>query len=149
MAETCSNDNKYKPGDLVNHLYPGEIPQMPTWELTMKICIVASMELIGIVGNILIIVIVFRTKKMRTVTNYYIVNMAVSDFLVACFSIWMHLVHDVTDGWVVGGFLCKFNPFLQSKYVYCRNKLQVRLCCLMFGINITTHNVWSSICKRQ
>ncbi|OWF35228.1 substance-K receptor-like [Mizuhopecten yessoensis] len=99
--------------DVSKNPFPGELKTFPSWELGVKITIVASMELIAIVGNLLIIVIVWRNKKMRTVTNYYIVNMAVSDLFVASFSIWMHLVDDVTEGWTVGGFMCKFNPFVQ------------------------------------
>ncbi|XP_033749044.1 QRFP-like peptide receptor [Pecten maximus] len=99
--------------DVSMNNFPGIRKILPGWEIGVKVTILASMELIAIVGNILIIVIVWQNKKMRTVTNYYIVNMAVSDLFVASFSIWMHLVDDVTEGWAVGGFLCKFNPFVQ------------------------------------
>ena len=41
--------------------------------------------LLSLLGNVLVIWTVWRNKNMRTVTNYYIVNLAVSDFLVALF----------------------------------------------------------------
>lgn len=112
MAKECIN---HPTKDVSWLAYPGDPKTFPAWEIAVKISIVGSMELIAIVGNLLIILIVWRNKKMRSVTNYYIVNMAVSDLCVAAFSIWMHLVDDVTEGWKVGGFLCKFNPFVQSK----------------------------------
>jgi hypothetical protein len=55
---------------------------------------------------------------MRTATNYYIMNLSFADLLVACFPIWIHIVDDVTEGWVVGEYFCKFNPFIQSKYIF-------------------------------
>ncbi|XP_060064131.1 QRFP-like peptide receptor [Ylistrum balloti] len=111
MADQCDGDHPYVDVSMIK--FPGERKTFPSWEIGVKVTIVASMELIAIVGNLLIILIVWQNKKMRTVTNYYIVNMAVSDLFVASFSIWMHLVDDVTEGWTVGGFMCKFNPFVQ------------------------------------
>lgn len=38
--------------------------------------------LIGLVGNFLVIAVVIRSPRMRNVTNYFIVNLAVADMLV-------------------------------------------------------------------
>ncbi|KAE8737441.1 SIFamide Receptor 1, partial [Frankliniella occidentalis] len=40
---------------------------------------------IGLVGNCFVIAVVFRSPRMRTVTNYFIVNLAVADILVIVF----------------------------------------------------------------
>ena len=40
---------------------------------------------IGIVGNCFVVAIVFRTPRMRTVTNFFIVNLAFADILVLLF----------------------------------------------------------------
>lgn len=40
---------------------------------------------IGLVGNCFVIAVVFRTPRMRTVTNFFIVNLAVADILVIIF----------------------------------------------------------------
>ncbi|KAL3876055.1 hypothetical protein ACJMK2_033940 [Sinanodonta woodiana] len=93
--------------------YRGTLKELPTWEIAVKISVVVLLELFALLGNILVIVLVMYCKKLRTTTNYYIVNLAVSDLLVACFPIWMHLVDSLTDGWVLGAFLCKVNPFIQ------------------------------------
>lgn len=110
MPEQCAS---LPAVDFSSALYPGSYKNYPTWEIVLKISFVVLVEIVAIVGNILLILIVMGSKKMRTTTNYYIVNLAISDLLVALFPIWMHLVDDVTEGWVVGGFLCKFNPFMQ------------------------------------
>lgn len=41
--------------------------------------------LVGIIGNSFVIAVVLRSPRMRTVTNYFIVNLAVADFLVIIF----------------------------------------------------------------
>lgn len=40
---------------------------------------------VGIVGNFFVIAVVFRSPRMRTVTNFFIVNLAVADILVIVF----------------------------------------------------------------
>ena len=43
-------------------------------------------SLAAFVGNILVVIVVFKTPILRTSTNFYYVNMAVSDFLGALFT---------------------------------------------------------------
>lgn len=40
---------------------------------------------LGLVGNFFVIAVVFRSPRMRTVTNFFIVNLAVADILVIVF----------------------------------------------------------------
>lgn len=95
--------------------YPGVIKQLPQWEIALKLIFYVMTILVSIVGNVLVICIVWKNKRMRTTTNYYIVNLAVSDLLVTVSCTWVHLITDVTEGWVLGAFFCKFNSFAQGK----------------------------------
>lgn len=40
---------------------------------------------VGLIGNCFVIAVVFRSPRMRTVTNFFIVNLAVADILVIVF----------------------------------------------------------------
>ena len=60
---------------------------------------------IGIGGNWMVIYVVLRAKQMRTVTNLYLLNLAVADILYLLTAIpsttyW-------TDYWPCGQFMCK------------------------------------------
>ena len=88
---------------------------VPLWELCIKISLYAVIMLIAFIGNSLVICIVLRNKRMWTTTNYYLVNLAVSDLMVTCSCMWVHLVDDITEGWVLGAFFCRFNSFAQGK----------------------------------
>lgn len=93
--------------------FPGTLKQFSNSEKAIKVTLGVIVELVAFVGNILVIAIVVRFKTMRTTTNYYLVNLAISDLLVAVMPIWVHVVSSLNEFWVFGSFMCKFNPFLQ------------------------------------
>ncbi|KAL4239893.1 hypothetical protein ACF0H5_000693 [Mactra antiquata] len=93
--------------------YIGTLTVFPAYEIGIKVSLGVVVEIIALIGNILVIAIVVKYKHMRTTTNYYLVNLAVSDLLVAIMPVWVHLVQSLNEFWVFGSFLCKFNPFMQ------------------------------------
>lgn len=94
-----------------------DAPEIPTWEIGLKITFYIPSIVINLVGNSLVILILVFNKKMRTTTNLLILNLSVSDIFVACFCSWIHLVSQVTAGnqWLFGAFMCKFSSFAQGK----------------------------------
>lgn len=98
--------------------YPGTITIHPAWEIAMKIAFYAVIIALALLGNMLVVYIVWRNKHMHTTTNYYIVNLAVSDLMVTTSCTWVHLVDNLTEGWVLGAFFCKLNSFAQGIYSY-------------------------------
>lgn len=50
---------------------------------------------------------------MRTVTNYFIVNLSLADVLVTLTCLPATLVVDITETWFLGNSLCKVIPYLQ------------------------------------
>lgn len=101
-----SNSSFY---EFVNPEYP------ELWEIIIKSVLFAIIILMSLVGNILIIIIVFRNRQMHTPTNYYIVNLAVADLMVTVWCTWATLVDSFAHGWVFGAFFCKINTFMQGR----------------------------------
>ncbi|KAI8515496.1 receptor [Branchiostoma belcheri] len=64
--------------------------------------------LVGMVGNILVIMVVSKSSDMKTVTNYYIVNLAITDlaFLVCCVP-FVAISFALGPSWIFGAFACK------------------------------------------
>lgn len=102
--------------DFRQYPYPGTVKTFPSHEIGIKVTLGVIVELVAIIGNILVITIVVRFKRMRTTTNYYLVNLAMADLLVVLMPVWVLVVDSLTEFWVFGSFMCKFNPFLQSTY---------------------------------
>ena len=73
---------------------------------------------VGIVGNVLVAAAVARRPKMRTVTNLFILNLAVSDVVMCLFSVPITPIHSFTGDWVFGHALCVLLPFSVGVSVY-------------------------------
>ncbi|CAH1794955.1 unnamed protein product [Owenia fusiformis] len=93
--------------------YPGEVLVVPIWQTVVVVTIYAIIGIFAIGGNGIIISMFFIHKFLRTAANYYIINLALADLLVASLAMWIKPVEDLTDGWVLGTFGCKFNIFIQ------------------------------------
>lgn len=110
---TVDNESLYM--DISQMMYP--LPwRIALWEAILKIVFYVITIILSLIGNSLIIIIVFRYKHMQTPTNYYIVNLAISDLMVTISCSWVHLVIALTKDWVLGDFFCKFNTFAQGMY---------------------------------
>ncbi|XP_070556255.1 orexin receptor type 2-like [Ptychodera flava] len=73
----------------------------------------AIVFLLALIGNILVCYAVLRNPQMRTVTNYYIVNLSVADILVSLICLPITVVFDVTETWYFGNLACKLIPYFQ------------------------------------
>ena len=72
----------------------------------------------GLVGNALVCVAVYRNHSMRTVTNYFIVNLAAADFMVILFCLPATVLWDVTETWFLGDVLCKMLLYFQVSFLF-------------------------------
>ncbi|KAK3090500.1 hypothetical protein FSP39_012320 [Pinctada imbricata] len=91
-----------------------KVPEIPMWEAVIKIVCYIIAFLMDVIGNTLVVSIISCNKKMRTSTNILILNLAVSDLLVALFCMWVHLGNDIYIDWPFGPFMCKFSYFIQE-----------------------------------
>ncbi|XP_013912178.1 PREDICTED: neuropeptide Y receptor type 1 [Thamnophis sirtalis] len=69
--------------------------------------------LLGIFGNLALIIIILKQKEMHNVTNILIVNLSFSDLLITIMCLPFTFVYTLMDHWVFGETMCKLNPFVQ------------------------------------
>ncbi|XP_066573309.1 orexin/Hypocretin receptor type 1 [Amia ocellicauda] len=86
-------------------------PRQYEWVLIAGYIIVF---IIALTGNALVCLAVWRNHHMRTVTNYFIVNLSLADLLVTAICLPVSLVVDITESWFFGQTLCKVIPYLQT-----------------------------------
>ncbi|XP_078578843.1 neuropeptide FF receptor 2-like [Branchiostoma floridae x Branchiostoma japonicum] len=70
--------------------------------------------LLCIIGNSVVCVVIIRTARLRTVTNYFILNLAVSDLLVGIFCLPFTLAYHIFNDFQFDDAMCKLTPFVQG-----------------------------------
>ncbi|KAG8453862.1 hypothetical protein GDO86_000477 [Hymenochirus boettgeri] len=70
-------------------------------------------SLLGFMGNLLILMAIFKKRKQKTIINYLIGNLAFSDILVVLFCSPFTLTCVLLDQWIFGEIMCHVVPFLQ------------------------------------
>ncbi|CAJ1084598.1 thyrotropin-releasing hormone receptor [Xyrichtys novacula] len=89
-----------------------EMPLNPLEEQVITICLTLLICVIGIAGNIMVVLVVLRTKHMVTPTNCYLVSLAVAD-LIVLLAAGLPNISDVIAFWIYGYTGCLCITYLQ------------------------------------
>lgn len=71
----------------------------------------------SVTGNTLVIVTLVQNKRMRTVTNVFLLNLACSDLLLAVFCMPFTLIPQIMRNFIFGATMCVMIRYLQGKYL--------------------------------
>ncbi|XP_048343137.1 neuropeptide Y receptor type 2-like [Sphaerodactylus townsendi] len=89
--------------------------------LGVQIILIAAYSLIillGFIGNSLVIYMIVRYKTMRTVTNFFIANLALADLMVDTLCLPFTLAYTLLDEWKFGAALCHLVSYAQALSVH-------------------------------
>ncbi|KAK9501381.1 hypothetical protein O3M35_012116 [Rhynocoris fuscipes] len=94
----------------------------------IKATIMGAIIIAAIFGNLLVIVSVMRHRKLRIITNYFVVSLAFADMLVAVAVMTFSASVQLTGGrWIFGPFMC---DAWNSLDVYFSTASILHLCCI-------------------
>jgi len=106
-------------------------PTTSTTSLWIQILAIICMSLIDIcafLGNLLVICAFFRTRRLQTVTNYFIASLAFADALVAIFVLPLSIYYYQHDrSWKLGLILCDL--WVSSDVLLCTSSI-LNLTCI-------------------
>ncbi|KAI8787361.1 orexin receptor type 2 [Biomphalaria glabrata] len=83
------------------------------WVITV---IYALVFITGVVGNFLVGYAVWRNKYLRTITNFFLTNLAVADFLTIVFCLPPSFAQTILETWFLGNTMCKMVSYLQVSF---------------------------------
>ena len=96
----------------------GDVDRLPPdLDSDMKVifvCAYTVIMLLAVVGNGLMVTTVTLSRKLRTVTNTFIVSLAVSDTLIAVVNMPVQLMYHVQNEWTLGEIVCKVSRYAQG-----------------------------------
>ncbi|XP_053185026.1 cholecystokinin receptor [Scomber japonicus] len=102
---TCSNTSTI--------LIPQRVRQRDE-DHTLRILLYSLIFFLSVFGNLLIIVVLTVNKRMRTVTNTFLLSLAVSDLMMAAFCMPFTLIPSILKDFIFGAAMCKIVSYLMG-----------------------------------
>ncbi|XP_053604017.1 tachykinin-like peptides receptor 86C isoform X2 [Plodia interpunctella] len=87
---------------------------MPLWAHNSWVCLFAAMLAVAIGGNAIVIWIVTAHRRMRTVTNYFLVNLSFADLMMASLNCLFNFIYMLHSDWVFGVRYCQLSNFIAN-----------------------------------
>ena len=107
-AEAASNSTV----DVGRHL-------LPVYARVLLIVLYLAVVIVSVGGNTLVIVVIAAQRRMRTVTNCFIVNLAFADTMMATVCVPFTFVADILlQRWPFGSALCPLIGYVQAVAVF-------------------------------
>ncbi|XP_011871842.1 PREDICTED: allatostatin-A receptor-like [Vollenhovia emeryi] len=123
----------------------------------LLIVLYAPTVFVGVIANIFVIIMVCKFH-LKSVTNYFVINLSVADLLVATICMPMTISHEISSSWNYSEFLCKLTSYLQSvsvtasiytimamsidRYLAIRNPMILRCVCNHRNIILVIVTIW-------
>ncbi|XP_017145064.1 tachykinin-like peptides receptor 99D isoform X1 [Drosophila miranda] len=85
---------------------------MPWWRQILWSILFGGMVIVATGGNLIVVWIVMTTKRMRTVTNYFIVNLSIADAMVSSLNVTFNYYYMLDSDWPFGELYCKISQFI-------------------------------------
>ncbi|OQR74087.1 tachykinin peptides receptor 86C-like [Tropilaelaps mercedesae] len=116
---TTADGNITDLANLSNGSFPGGVAAsssltflLPLWlQVTFIMCF-SLIVFAGVLGNAIVIWIVLAHQRMRTVTNYFLVNLSVADLTTAMFNVIFNAIFMMHSHWPFGALYCRITNFI-------------------------------------
>jgi tachykinin-like receptor len=109
------NENFTLSNDSLNHNDTQEDHNkfiLPLWRQVLWSLLFTGMVVVATGGNLIVIWIVLANKRMRTVTNYFLVNLSVADAMVSALNVTFNYTYMLNSHWPFGTLYCKISQFV-------------------------------------
>ncbi|XP_013994474.1 substance-P receptor [Salmo salar] len=90
----------------------------PIWQIALWAIAYCSMVCVSVIGNLVVIWIILAHKRMRTVTNYFLVNLAFAEASMSAFNTVINFAYSVHNEWYFGLGYCRFHNFFPIAAVF-------------------------------
>ncbi|NXG39630.1 NK1R protein, partial [Dromaius novaehollandiae] len=90
----------------------------PPWQVALWAVAYGLVVAVSVVGNVVVMWIILAHKRMRTVTNYFLVNLAFAEASMAAFNTVVNFTYAVHNEWYYGLLYCKFHNFFPIAAVF-------------------------------
>lgn len=90
----------------------------PAWRVALWSVAYSTVLAVAVFGNLIVIWIILAHRRMRTVTNYFLLNLAFSDVSTAVFNTLINFIYAAHGEWYFGEVYCRFHNFFPVTAVF-------------------------------
>ncbi|XP_042530716.1 cholecystokinin receptor type A [Dipodomys spectabilis] len=87
------------------------------WQPAVQIFLYTLIFVLSVLGNTLVITVLIRNKRMRTVTNIFLLSLAVSDLMLCLFCMPFNLIPNLLRDFIFGSAVCKTTTYFMGTSV--------------------------------
>ncbi|VDP51603.1 unnamed protein product [Soboliphyme baturini] len=88
--------------------------QLGQAELAVWFILYGLIASLSISGNLLVLYVFYSCSRLRTITNYFIINLAVADMVTGMLAIPFKFQAALLQQWFLPSFLCSLVPFIET-----------------------------------
>ncbi|XP_060632127.2 cholecystokinin receptor type A [Anolis sagrei] len=81
---------------------------------TVRIILYSLIFLLSVLGNTLVMIVLIRNKRMRTVTNIFLLSLAISDLMLCFFCMPFTLIPNLLQDFIFGSTFCKITSYFMG-----------------------------------
>lgn len=88
---------------------------------TIQIVVCAVIFFPSLIGNLCVVYVVIRDKRLHTTTNYFLTNLSIAELMITIFNLWplvlhnLNIMQDPSD--ITGALYCRVTRFTQGKKI--------------------------------
>ncbi|KFQ55964.1 putative G-protein coupled receptor 19, partial [Nestor notabilis] len=82
-------------------------------EITAASMVLGALWLVSLIGNSLVCLVIHRSRRTQSTTNYFVVSMACADLLTSVASVPFVLLQFTYGRWTLGNVMCKLVRYIQ------------------------------------
>nr|XP_018916865.1 PREDICTED: tachykinin-like peptides receptor 86C isoform X1 [Bemisia tabaci] len=111
---SCSNKSEYSiPPNITKSLTNTKAKEdMAFWLKLLWSVLFVLMLVVAVGGNSIVMWIVLAHRRMRTVTNYFLVNLSIADLMMSIFNCTFNFTYMINSNWQFGESYCKVNNYI-------------------------------------
>lgn len=90
-----------------------EEPQ-PPHRVAIQATMLVIIWILSIPGNLLVCLVIYRSRRVQSTTNYFVVSLAISDLFLTLFCVPFIGSRIIANRWVLGSIMCRLVRFAQT-----------------------------------